>query len=256
VVTASAPRPVVTPAARNRAATGGPLSIRASTYGVRQLGGELPIGLDLVKWRERRADRGHRGRDELCTAVHDVAHSVWIDRPKGDRQLAVPEDGPDPGLGQAVERRVGVFAGVLDVREVLHGGDAGIQALQRAGKVADSNILGPVAATVVPEHVLQIPAQIDVDGDSAQRDLPQMPMRVDEPWQHDPVTRVDHLGVEVTQIRSDPGDPAVFDQYVGVAVHRHLGLGVDHQPTAEQQSFGHDDSPHWKALWKAITKET
>jgi hypothetical protein len=40
-------------------------------------------------------------------------------------------------------------------------------------------------------------------------------VRVDETRHHDHVGRVDHLGVRCGQIRSDPRDPAVADEYIG-----------------------------------------
>ncbi|MFC7104568.1 hypothetical protein ACFQQB_31455 [Nonomuraea rubra] len=65
-------------------------------------------------------------------------------------------------------------------------------------------------------------------------------MRVDEPGQHEPPGRVDHLGARLGgQAGTDRGDRAAVHAYVHPAQHHGLGLGVDDDPVLDQDGGCH-----------------
>ena len=104
---------------------------------------------------------------------------------------------PDAGLLQRLDRGVGVVGRVVDVRPVDQRGDAGVEALQRAGQVAGVDVLGPVERRERVEHLDEVVVQRGVRRAVADRGLPRVPVGVDEAGDDDLARAVDDLRVGV-----------------------------------------------------------
>ena len=108
---------------------------------------------------------------------------------------------------------VGVRGRARVVRPVVHGGDAGVGALDEPEHDAAVEVVRAVElrGRALGREIAEAAVADEVAAERA----PHVIVRVDETRHHDHVGRVDHLGVRCGQIRSDRGDPAVADEYVG-----------------------------------------
>ena len=108
---------------------------------------------------------------------------------------------------------IGVRGGARVVRPVVYGGDAGIGELHQPQHHAVVEVVRAVElrSRILGRKIAEAAIADEVSAECA----PHVIVRVDETRHHDHVGRVDHLGVRCGQIRSDPGDPAVADEYIG-----------------------------------------
>src|SRR4029079_17880664 len=103
--------------------------------------------------------------------------------------------------------------GARVVRPVVYGGDAGIGELHQSQHHAVGKVVGAVKlrSRILGRKIAEAAVADEVAAECA----PHVIVRVDETRHHDHVGRVDYLGVRCGQIRSDPGDSAVADKYIG-----------------------------------------
>src|SRR4029450_11044329 len=186
---------------------------------------------------------GGQGQGQQAVAggevgVADPAHVVGRD---GDPAVvpvvvergvgaAVGVLGADAGLLEALDAGVGVLGGVVDVRPVDQGRDAGVDALQGPGQVAGVDVLGPVQGGEGVEDLHEVGAEGGVGGAAADGRLPGVPVGVDEPGDDDPAVGVHHLGVGV-DLGRDLGDPVPLDEDVALRQVPEVGVrGRDGAP--------------------------
>ncbi len=129
-------------------------------------------------------------------------------------EVAVGEGGPDPGVAQARERRVGVLGGVVAVREVEQRGDTGVERLQRADVVARVDVLGGAVGRDRHADPAEVLFERPVGAHAAERGLPRVPVGVDEARQQDVPGEVERLGVPRVEARSHGRDRPVLDEHV------------------------------------------
>jgi hypothetical protein len=125
---------------------------------------------------------------------------------------------------------------MVDLRDVVHRGDAGVELAQRAEELVDVDVLRPVDRGEPAEDVLEIvdrPVRLavveqqPVGEEAAQRRLELVVVRVDEPGHHDASARVDDLRAGSAQVAAHRRDPLALDEHVGfgevpdLRVHRH-----------------------------------
>jgi hypothetical protein len=149
---------------------------------------------------------------------------------------AVGVDRADACVLQALDRRVGVVGRVVDVRPVEERRHARVQRLERAGVVADVDVLRAVEAADLAEHDREVVVERAGGQHAADRRLPRVPVRVDEAGHHDHPGRVDLLGVRDPEIPPDVHDLAVLDENLAARdvadgrVHRDDEAVADQQP--------------------------
>src|SRR4029453_6981769 len=158
---------------------------------------------------------------------------------QGGVGAAVGVLGPDAGLLEPLDGGVGVLGGVVDVRPVDQGRDAGVDALQRAGQVAGVDVLGPVEGGEGVEDLNEVGAEGGVGGAAPDGRLPGVPVGVDEPGDDDPAAGGEHLGVGV-DLGGDLG-AAPRRQVAEVGIHGQDGA------TTQQEPVGHWNSSSVKS---------
>jgi len=114
-----------------------------------------------------------------------------------------------------------VLRRVVDVRPVDQRGDAGVEALERAGQVGRVHVLRAVYGRERVEDLDEVVIEGGIGGDVADRRLPGVPVGVDEAGDDDGAGRVDDLRVGVER-RSDRHDRVTVDEHIRL---RKLGLG-------------------------------
>src|SRR4029077_3005913 len=171
--------------------------------------------------------------------------------------LEEAELGAPPGIAQSLDRRQGVLLGVMDLRDVVHGGDAGVELRKPAEQLADVDIVrsvvfgearqrwGGTKAQNVDGVVLlraRRSAEIvnqDAVGDGASDRRPGLVMvGVDEARHDHLAARIDLGCAARAQVRPDGEDLLALDQHVGLRkvsnfrVHRHHRAAADDVATA------------------------
>src|SRR5215475_11161205 len=103
--------------------------------------------------------------------------------------LEVAERCTPAGIGKRLDRRVGVFRRMMDLRDVVNGGDAGIELAERAEQDRDVDILRPIDRGEFAQDEIEIVngsvriavvEQNAVGKEAAQRGLELVMMRIDE----------------------------------------------------------------------------
>src|SRR5215216_2619508 len=227
-----------------------------------ELAGQGPLGPhDLVAAVGRAA--GGQGQGEQAVAggevgVADPAHVVGRDGDlavvpvvvQGGVGAAVGVLGADPGVPEALDAGVGVVGGVVDVRPVDQGRDAGVDALQRPGQVAGVDVLGPVQGGEGVEDLHEVGAEGGVGGAATDGRLPGMAVGVDEPGDDDPAAGVHHLGVGV-DLGGDLGDRVPLDEDVALRQVAEVGIHGQDGAATQQEPVGHWDSSSSKSdlMW-------
>ncbi|MEU0196227.1 hypothetical protein ABZ250_41520 [Streptomyces afghaniensis] len=136
-----------------------------------------------------------------------------VRRPVGG---AVQEDGADPGLGQALDRGVGVFGRQDVVTEVAEGGRPAVELVQRAGEIADVHVARGVVPDALTVEVSEVLHQRPVGADRAQRRLPGVQVGVDQAGHEDATGEVDDFGVGCLDVFVEGGDAVAVDEDVEV----------------------------------------
>src|SRR4029453_12816794 len=165
---------------------------------------------------------------------------------QGGVGAAVGVLGPDAGLLEPADGGVGVLGGVVDVRPVDQGGDAGVDALQRPGQVAGVDVLGPVEGGEGVEDLHEGGAEGGVGGAAPDGRLPGVPVGVDEPGDDDPAAGVEHLGVGV-DLGGARGDLAPLDEDVARRQVAEVGIHGQDGATTQQEPVGHWNSSSVKS---------
>ena len=113
----------------------------------------------------------------------------------------------------------------------------GVERLERAGVVADVDVLGAVVPADAAEHHREVVVERAGREDAADRRLPRVPVRVDEPRHDDHAARVDLLGIAYLEASADLDDHPVLDEHVAVRDLADLGVHRDHEAVANEQSL-------------------
>jgi hypothetical protein len=171
------------------------------------------------------------------------------------RALEIAEGGAAPGVEERLDGRVRMLGRVMDLRDVVHGGDAVVELTEPAEQLADVHIFRPVHGRELEQDELVVrgaPARrvrqvVDEDPireEAAQRRLELVVVRVDEAGHDDAAAGVDHIGAARLQIGADRQDLLALDQHVGVGkvadrgVHRHHRAAPDDvAPAASAGAF-------------------
>ena len=155
--------------------------------------------------------------------------------PLAARRHAVRVHGADAGVLQALDRRVRVVGRVRDVRPVEQRRDACVERLERAGVVADVDVLGTIEAPDLAEHDREVVVERARRQDAADRRLPGVPVGVDEAGHHDHPGGVDLLRVRDAEVRADVDDLAVLDEDLPIRKIADFGIDRDDEAVADQQ---------------------
>ena len=188
--------------------------------------------------RERERDQAVVGGEVGVADASDVLGMVQLAErpPLAAGRDAVGVDRADAGVLQTLDRRVGVIGRVVDVRPVEQRRDAAVERLERAGVVADVDVLGAVVAADAAEHDREVVVERAAREDAADRRLPRVPVRVDEPRHDDHPGRVDLLRVGDVEAAPDLDDLAVLDEDVAVRDLADVGVHRDDEAVADQQA--------------------
>jgi hypothetical protein len=144
-------------------------------------------------------------------------------------------DRADAGLGQAVDRRVGVLGRVVHVRPVEERRNATVDGFERAHQVRDVDVLGAVLDADVVEHAGEVLIERAARQHAAHGRLPGVAVRVDEARHHDAIACVDDVRVRARlKILADRDDLGALDQHVRVRHVAELGVEREHVATLDQ----------------------
>ena len=127
---------------------------------------------------------------------------------------AVEEGGADAALDQAAHGGVGMGRRRIVVAPVDQRGGAAIDLVQRADEGGDVDVVRAEQGREPGMHAAEIFEQRPVRSIAAQRRLPGVHMRVDEPGDDDAAATVDDLGISGVDAGTHLGDPPVLDQHV------------------------------------------
>ena len=100
---------------------------------------------------------------------------------------AIGVDGADTGLPQALNGSVSVLGTVPDMRPVEQRGDAGVDGAQGANEIASIGIFGSIPCPGGSGNVSLIVTEQTIGEDTAQDALPDVSVRIHEPWHDDHV---------------------------------------------------------------------
>src|ERR1700730_7876195 len=159
--------------------------------------------------------------------------------PLAANRHAVCVDGADAGLPQAADRFVRMLRRVADMRPVEERGNPGIERLERADEVGGVDVVGAVMRADVAEHLREVLIECAAWQDAANRRLPRVPVRVDEPRHDDAIGRIDDLGIPGLDRPADLLDRAVFNQHVAAGQVAGVFLQRQDIPAANQRPSLH-----------------
>ncbi len=128
--------------------------------------------------------------------------------------LAVAENGAAAGVAQRPHVLIGMGGRVLDVRPVEQRGDAGVERRQAPEQGRRVDVLGPEARAELAEQLDEHVRQVPIDAGMAQRRLPQVAMRLDEPGQHEKIARIHGLAAVGRDCAAHGGDASIVDEHV------------------------------------------
>ena len=211
-----------------------------------ELARERPVVLRDVEVRVAGLARRHREREQAVVGgevgVADAADVLGVlelaERPPlAAGRHAVRVDGADARVLEALDSRVGVVGRVADVRPVEQRRDARVERLERAGVVADVDVLWAVVPADTAEHHREVVVERAGREDATDRRLPRVAVRVDEPRHDDHAARVDLLGIAYLETSADLDDHPVLDEHVAVRDLADVGVHRDHEAVANEQSL-------------------
>jgi hypothetical protein len=153
-----------------------------------QLAAEPELRDRLVPVAVLAAEHGERTGD-AAGALGQPPHVGLVD------DVAVPDHRPDAGPLERVDHRVGVRRGQRRVAPVEDGRDARVQRLEGTQQRGPPRIGRRISVQRGTEHFREVARHRHVDADAAQRCLPHVPVRVDEPRRHNQPGRVQHESV-------------------------------------------------------------
>ena len=94
-----------------------------------------------------------RGEPLLLDAARVVRILVARD---GARALEIAERGAAPRIGERLDGGVRVLGRVMDLRDVVHRGDAAVELAEAAEQLVDVDVLRPVHGRELAEDVLEV----------------------------------------------------------------------------------------------------
>ena len=149
---------------------------------------------------------------------------------------SVQEQRPDAGVGEAVDRGVGMLGRRIVVVPVGDRGDAAIDLVERPDQIGDVDIVGPEEGRQPGVHGAEIVGPRPVAGEAAQCGLPGVDMAVDQARHDDHVGGVDHLDfVADCEVDADRGNLGTVDQHVAVFQIADPGIHRDDATPLDQQ---------------------
>ncbi len=168
------------------------------------------------------------------------------------RAFEIAEGGAASGVEQRLDGSVGMRGRVMDLRDVVHRGDAVIELGEPAEQLVDVDVLRPVHGGELEQDEFEIGgaaarrarAVVDenaVGEEAAQRRLELVMVRIDEAGHDNAAAGVDLGGAADVQVRSDRENLLALDKNVGpgkvahMRVHRHHGAAAN------------DITPAWSA---------
>ena len=143
----------------------------------------------------------------------------------------------DARLAESLNGRVCVRRGVADVRPVEHRRHTRVDRAERTHQIADVDVLGTDHPAHGAQDVAHVVVEQTVGQAVADRALPHVPVRVDEPRHDDHVRSVDHLRVGA-DVRLNRGDQAFLDQHVGGVEVADLRIEREDASALEQHATG------------------
>ncbi len=161
----------------------------------------------------------------------------------GTRALEIAEGGTAAGIEERLDGGVRVLRRVMDLRDVVHRGDAVIELGETGEQLVDVHVLRPVHGRELQQNEFEVggaPArrarpvvdEYPVGEEAAQHGLELVVVRIDEARHDDAAARVDLRRVARVQVRSDGEDLLALDQHVGLGEVAHLRIHRHHRTAA------------------------
>jgi hypothetical protein len=183
-----------------------------------------------------------------CFLMRNASCGYWlpglVPRMLAPALLEIAEDGAAAGVEQRLDRGVRVLRRVMDLRHVVHGGDAIVELRESAVEFVDVDILRPVhrrefeqdefeVGGVAARAAVGIADQDAVGEEAAQRRLELVMMSIDEAGHDDAPGGVDHRVGAGGEIRTDSEDLLALDQDIGAGEVAHLRVDRHHRTAAD-----------------------
>jgi hypothetical protein len=131
---------------------------------------------------------------------------------------AEEEHGANARVVESLDVRVTVLRGEEVVRPVGHGGDPGVESLERPPQHAGIDVIRAVTGSEAGDHSAEVAGERRPTGDAADRALPHVAVSVHQTWQNQASLGIDHarVGVAGREVGADRADPPVANYEVCV----------------------------------------